>query len=130
MLYFFTDNTIVYLRQPPCEKQTWYEWWNNSEHAQPDPKFYFRIKKWNNSSLFQLYSYQWKESLFTHPLESLFNRNNTIAHHYPYFIENLETGEMTLCRILSLKDLGSFIMEYGEQCYDAGYSAGCASHKN
>jgi hypothetical protein len=41
VIYFFKDQTIVYLRHPPYERKTWAEWWDNIEHSQPDLKFYF-----------------------------------------------------------------------------------------
>lgn len=43
---------------------------------------------------------------------------------YPYFIENCETVELTLCQIWSLKDLGAFITRYGKQRHSKGYSDG------
>lgn len=122
-IYFFTDNTIVYLRQPPHEKQTWTEWWSNIEHTQPDSKFYFHLNKWNSASSFQLYRYHWEENDSSHPLETLFNKNMKVASEYPFLIENQETGEMTLCQIWSLMDLGSFITRYGEDCYKDGYNS-------
>lgn len=124
IIYLFQDNTIVYLRTPPYESQTWSEWWNNIGHHQPDPQFYFKLKNWTSSTSFQLYRYQWEESPSSHPLENLFHKNIKLASAYPYLIENKETGEMTLCQIWSLSDLGSFISRYGDERYHKGYIDG------
>lgn len=128
VIYFFTDNTIVYLRHPPYEKQTWGEWWNNTEHPQPDPHFYFQLEDWSRNSCFQLYRYHWHEASSSHILEPLFNNSN-IATDFDYFIENSETGEKTLCQVWSLTDLGAFISRYGEERYHEGYGDGKAAAK-
>lgn len=126
VIYFFTDQTVVYLRHPPYKDQTWKEWWDNIEPSQPDPQFYFQLTKWNSSPSFQLYRYQWSESPVPHILEPLFN-DSKLASEYLYFIVNSETGEKTLCQILSLADLGAFITRYGKECYDKGYENGAES---
>jgi len=121
-IYFFTDHTIVYLRTPPIENQTWFEWWDGVEHPQSDPRFNFSLKKWNVFSSFQLYRYDWKNTPSPHILEPLF-KNSKIVSEYPYFIKNCETEEMTLCQIWSLTELGSFITHYGEERYQEGFNA-------
>lgn len=124
-IYFFTDHTFVYVRTPPYEDQTWSEWWDSIEHTQPDTKFYFQLDTWDNSpSTWQIYGYQWKESPTIHPLENLFESTPQLASSYLYFIENKETGEMTLCQIWSPIDLCSFTIQYGKECYSEGYKDG------
>jgi hypothetical protein len=129
VIYFFKDHTIVYLRHPPYESQTWEEWWNDVEHVQPNPQFYFKLTKWNSFHSFQLYHYHWRDNPNSHILESIFSKSKA-ASEYPYFIENSETGEMTLCQVWSLADLGAFITRYGKEQYDRGYSDGQSTCKN
>lgn len=128
IIYFLEDHTVVYLRRPPWKipTQSWIDWWDDIPPMPVDSKFYFQIETWaSSSSPFQIYRYQskWNPSS-PHPLEELFNQYQNLIFDYPHLIENKETGEMTLCKILSLDDLISFIQGYGEECYDKGYSSG------
>lgn len=127
ILYFFTDGTIAYVHRPPLQQQSWPEWWNNTLPRQPDPQFYFDLTHWSDSSSFQLYRYEWRPCCTSHCLEPLF-KNGQMDSQFPYFIQNCETGELTLCQIWSLDDLTSFIERYGKEQYSRGYndgSAGC-----
>lgn len=126
-LLFLDDHQIVYLLTPPYEKQTWTEWMNGMDHVQPDPRFFFQIQNWKSASLFHLYTYKWEQGQcsYTHPLEDLFEKKPELFE-FPYFIENVETGEMTLCQIWDIDQLGSFLHRYGEECYMRGYDAGYA----
>lgn len=123
-ILMLTNQYIVYLHAPPFEEKTWCEWLLCADHTQPDPKFYFDLQQWKSASLFRIYSYQWDHrSKTSHPLQRAFEKNPSLFE-FPYIIENLETGEMTLCQIWSHGELGAFIISFGEECYEAGYNDG------
>ena len=123
VIYFFDDHTIVYLKQLPSESHTWTHCWNYiAQIPQYPPQFYFNLENWNSFSSFQLHSYYWKVIPNSDPLTPPLH-NFLISSQYPYVIENTETGEMALCQIWSLSDLGIFISQYGEERYLKGFHA-------
>lgn len=117
-LYFFNDGSVAYLLRPPYEDWTLTEWWNGIHHEQPDSKYFFKLDHWKNANSYQISELNWDN---TESIHSFVSRK--IAREYPYMIQNIETGQITLCQIFTIDELAEFIERYGKQRFDCGVAS-------